>query len=98
MNDKIRVGLIGYGYASKTFHAPLIMGTPGLELAAVSSSDETKVKADWPAVSVVSEPRHLFNDPHIDLIVIPTPNDTHFRWRKLRWKPVSMWWLINPLP
>ncbi len=29
MNDKIRVGLIGYGYASKTFHAPLIMGTPG---------------------------------------------------------------------
>ncbi len=26
MNDKIRVGLIGYGYASKTFHAPLIMG------------------------------------------------------------------------
>lgn len=47
MNDKIRVGLIGYGYASKTFHAPLIMGTPGLELAAVSSSDETKVKADW---------------------------------------------------
>ncbi len=44
MNDKIRVGLIGYGYASKTFHAPLIMGTPGLELAAVSSSDETKVK------------------------------------------------------
>lgn len=78
MNDKIRVGLIGYGYASKTFHAPLIMGTPWLELAAVSSSDETKVKADWPAVSVVAEPRHLFNDPHIDLIVIPTPNDTHF--------------------
>ncbi|HCN95441.1 MAG TPA: oxidoreductase, partial [Leclercia sp.] len=24
MSDKIRVGLIGYGYASKTFHAPLI--------------------------------------------------------------------------
>ncbi len=36
------------------------------------------MKADWPAVSVVAEPRHLFNDPHIDLIVIPTPNDTHF--------------------
>ncbi|TGC76737.1 oxidoreductase, partial [Salmonella enterica subsp. enterica serovar Wilhelmsburg] len=78
MNDKIRVGLIGYGYASKTFHAPLIMGTPGLELAAVSSSDETKVKAEWPAVTAVSEPRHLFNDPHIDLLVLPPPDDTHF--------------------
>ncbi|MGS9235708.1 oxidoreductase, partial [Salmonella enterica subsp. enterica serovar Infantis] len=55
----------------KTFYAPLIMGTPWLELAAVSSSDETKVKADRPAVYVVTEPRHKFNDPHIDLIVIP---------------------------
>lgn len=78
MSDTIRVGLIGYGYASKTFHAPLIAGTVGMELAAVSSSDESKVKADWPGVQVVAEPRHLFNDPSIDLIIIPTPNDTHF--------------------
>lgn len=78
MSDTIRVGLIGYGYASKTFHAPLIAGTVGMELAAISSSDESKVKADWPGVQVVAEPRHLFNDPSIDLIVIPTPNDTHF--------------------
>ena len=78
MSDSIRVGLIGYGYASKTFHAPLIAGTPGMALAAVSSSDATKVHADWPSVPVVSEPKHLFNDPNIDLIVIPTPNDTHF--------------------
>ncbi|MGK3295914.1 Gfo/Idh/MocA family oxidoreductase, partial [Escherichia coli] len=42
--------------------------------AVISSSDETKVKADWPTVTVVSEPKHLFNDPNIDLIVIPTPN------------------------
>lgn len=78
MSDNIRVGLIGYGYPSKTFHAPLIAGTPGMALAAVSSSDAAKVHADWPSVPVVSEPKHLFNDPNIDLIVIPTPNDTHF--------------------
>lgn len=78
MSDSIRVGLIGYGYASKTFHAPLIAGTPGMALAAMSSSDATKVHADWPTVPVVSEPKHLFNDPNIDLIVITTPNDTHF--------------------
>ncbi|UQQ52916.1 oxidoreductase [Enterobacter roggenkampii] len=78
MSDNIRVELIGYGYASKTFHAPLIAGTPGMALAAVSSSDAAKVHADWPSVPVVSEPKHLFNDPNIDLIVIPTPNDTHF--------------------
>ena len=78
MSENIRVGLIGYGYASKTFHAPLISGTPGMTLGAVSSSDAAKVHADWPTVPVVSEPKHLFNDPNIDVIVIPTPNDTHF--------------------
>lgn len=78
MNDTIRVGLIGYGYASKTFHAPLIAGTPGMDMAAIASSDAAKVATDWPSVPVVSEPKHLFNDPNIDLIVIPTPNDTHF--------------------
>jgi len=75
MSDNIRVGLIGYGYASKTFHAPLIVG---MTLAAVSSSDASKVHADWPNVTVVSDPKQLFNDPSLDLIVIPTPNDTHF--------------------
>lgn len=78
MSDPIRVGLIGYGYASKTFHAPLVSGTPGMTLAAVLSSDETKVLADWPAVKVVTAPQALFSDPDIDLVVIPTPNDTHF--------------------
>ena len=33
---ELRLGLIGYGYAGKTFHAPLIRATPGLELAAVA--------------------------------------------------------------
>ena len=42
MSDAIRVGLVGYGYASKTFHAPLISGTPGLALTTVSSSDAPK--------------------------------------------------------
>ena len=78
MSDAIRVGLIGYGYASKTFHAPLISGTPGMTLAAVASSDENKVHADWPAMPVVSGPERILNDPNIDLVVIPTPNATHF--------------------
>ncbi|BDH46102.1 oxidoreductase [Salmonella enterica subsp. enterica serovar Choleraesuis] len=78
MSEKIRVGIIGYGYASKTFHAPLIAGTPGLVLSAISSSDAGKVAADWPSVPVVSSPQALIADPELDLIIIPTPNDTHY--------------------
>ncbi|AOM40086.1 oxidoreductase [Xenorhabdus hominickii] len=78
MSDILKVGLVGYGYASKTFHAPLLAGTSDVELVAISSSDAEKVKKDWPMVSVVSSPEALFNNPDLDLIVIPTPNDTHY--------------------
>ena len=36
---KVSVGLIGYGMAGSVFHAPLVEAVPGLELAAVVSSD-----------------------------------------------------------
>jgi predicted dehydrogenase len=74
----IRVGLIGYGYASKTFHAPLIAACPGLELAAVSSSAPDKVRADFPSVDIATSAEALFARPDIELVVIPTPNDTHY--------------------
>jgi predicted dehydrogenase len=73
----IRVGLIGYGYASQTFHAPLIEAVPGLELAAVASSDASKVRASRPGLRVHADPLELIAAGDIELVVIPTPNDTH---------------------
>jgi predicted dehydrogenase len=72
------VALIGYGYAGKTFHAPLIASVQGLQLSCVVSSDAAKVLADYPKVSVRSTADECFVDPAIDLIVIATPNTTHF--------------------
>ncbi len=77
MTHPIRLGLIGYGYAGKTFHAPLIRATPGLELAAVASRDAGKVHADLPEVRVHETPAALIADDSIDVVVIATPNDTH---------------------
>ncbi len=78
MNAPIRTGLIGYGFAGKTFHAPLIEAVPGLELAAICSSDAAKVHADRPAVEVFASAESLLARPDIALVVIATPNDTHF--------------------
>ncbi|MGI4861838.1 MAG: oxidoreductase [Janthinobacterium lividum] len=74
----LRVGLIGYGSASKTFHAPLVSTTPGLRLVAVSSSNAAKVHADLPDVTVDATPEALLARDDIDLVIIPTPNATHF--------------------
>jgi predicted dehydrogenase len=73
----IRVALIGYGYAGRTFHAPLIRATPGLELAVISSSRPGRVYADRPDISVVASPEEACALPSVDLVVIATPNDTH---------------------
>jgi predicted dehydrogenase len=78
MKAIINVGLVGYGFASQTFHAPLIQATEGLDLVAVSSSDAAKVQASLPGVEVESQAMALCQRKDIDLIVIPTPNDTHF--------------------
>ncbi len=71
------VALVGYGYAGRSFHAPMIGATPGLRLAVVVSGDAGKVHADLPDVSVVAGPLAAIGDPHVDIVVIATPNDTH---------------------
>jgi predicted dehydrogenase len=75
-NQPLRVGLVGYGFAGKTFHAPLIAATPGLALAAIASSDPAKVHADWPAVQLFSTPEALCA-AELDLVVVATPNTSH---------------------
>jgi predicted dehydrogenase len=73
----VRVGLIGYGFSGKTFHAPLIASVVGLELCAVSSRDADKVQADFPGMAVPADPHALIAAEVIDLVVIATPNETH---------------------
>ncbi|MFN3459135.1 MAG: Gfo/Idh/MocA family oxidoreductase, partial [Novosphingobium sp.] len=71
------VALVGYGYAGKTFHAPLITAEPALHLAVVVSRNPAKVHADLPAMRVEADITTVLADPTIDLVVIATPNDSH---------------------
>lgn len=75
--DPFRVALVGYGFAGRSFHAPLIGAVPALALAVVASRDAARVRADLPDVDVVADPMRAAVDPRIDLVVIATPNDSH---------------------
>jgi predicted dehydrogenase len=77
LGSEIRVGLIGFGFVSKTFHVPLLKATDGYKITAVSSSHPADVKAVLPDVDVVSDPKALATHPDIDLVVIASPNETH---------------------
>jgi predicted dehydrogenase len=74
----LNVALIGYGFASKTFHAPLLVNVPGLRLSHIVSSDSAKVHRDYKDIAVLAKPEDAFALPEIDIIVIATPNVTHF--------------------
>jgi predicted dehydrogenase len=73
----LNVALIGYGFAGKTFHAPLLRAIPGLRLSIVASRDAGKVHADLPDVQVIADPQQAIAHPEVDLVVIASPNNTH---------------------
>jgi predicted dehydrogenase len=73
----IRVALIGYGYVGKTFHAPLVRAVPGLQLTVIGSSRPDHVLGDFPDVTVCAA-MEAATHPDVDLVVIASPNDSHF--------------------
>lgn len=78
-NETIRVGIIGFGLAGQTFHAPLVRATPGLQITAVASSGPDKVHAALgDSVAVLADPRALATSELVDLVVVASPNATHF--------------------
>jgi scyllo-inositol 2-dehydrogenase (NADP+) len=61
----IEVGLIGYGKAGRVFHEPLIQSVAGLDLRRIVKSRS-------------EDPEAMFGDTQIDLVVVATPNSSHF--------------------
>jgi len=76
--EEIGVGLIGFGLAGKAFHAPVIRAVPGLRLAAILQRRGSEAAEAYPDTPIVRSVDQLLAAPDIRLIVIATPNDTHY--------------------
>ena len=74
----VRVGLIGFGLAGQAFHAPIIRGVPGLELACIVERSGSQAQQRYPDVRVVRTLEELLADWQIQVCVVATPNPTHF--------------------
>src|SRR5580700_7378992 len=73
----INVGLIGFGLAGRSFHAPVISAVPGLRLAAILQRTGSEAAAAYPDARIVRNLEELLSVPDIGLIVIASPNETH---------------------
>jgi predicted dehydrogenase len=74
----VRVGLVGFGMSGRVFHAPLISSVEGLELAAVIERNSDKAAERYPGITTYRTLEEMLAEPTIKLIVVATPNSTHF--------------------
>ena len=72
----IRVALVGFGYAGRVFHAPLITTTAGLVLRVLGTRRPAR-ETGYPDALAVPDPLAAARHPEADLVVIATPNESH---------------------
>jgi len=72
----LRVGLLGFGLAGRSFHAPLLRAA-GMRLAAVVTSRSEAVREAAADADVLASDAELLERNDIDVIVVATPNLLH---------------------
>lgn len=95
----IKIGIIGYGYWGPNL-VRNFAETPGMEIAAVSDLDASKlavVSKRYPAVKTTTDYRDLLKDPKIDAIAVATPVSTHFELGMAALRAGKHLWLEKPM-
>lgn len=75
-----KTALAAFGMSGRVFHAPLITSHPGFELTKVLERSGSRHAMDaYPGVESVTGLEDILSDPAIDLVVINTPEHTHYQ-------------------
>jgi predicted dehydrogenase len=75
---EIGVGVIGFGLGGRVFHAPFVNAVQGLRLVAIMQRKGDEAAKAYPATKIVRSLDELLADKSIELVVVSTPNQTHF--------------------
>lgn len=78
----IKTGLLAYGMSGKIFHAPFIHAHGGFELSAIVERTKNAAIEDYPDVKQVRNYEDVLADESIELVVVNTPNFTHYQFAK----------------
>lgn len=78
MKTTIKTGILSYGVSGKLFHAPFLKEHPGFEFTAVVERSKKKAHLDYPNIKSYNSVDEILLDDSIELIVVNTPNETHF--------------------
>jgi scyllo-inositol 2-dehydrogenase (NADP+) len=78
VSDAIQTAVIGFGVAGQIFHAAIVHAVPGLELAGIVQRHGDDAAKAYPKAKVYRDAEEAFKDPAIHLVVVATPNESHF--------------------
>jgi scyllo-inositol 2-dehydrogenase (NADP+) len=78
----IQTGLIGYGLSGRVFHAPFISLAEGFDLKCIAQRTADLSKLDYPQTKTVRSHLDILQDREIELVIVATPNGSHFELAK----------------
>lgn len=73
---------MAYGMSGQVFHAPFVQQNDGFNFVAVTERSKKQAAQDYPGVMSYDTIDELIADENIDLIIINTPNYTHYQYAK----------------
>lgn len=82
MTTKINTGLLAFGMSGRLFHAPFIAAHPGFHLRAVTERHQKSAAETYPGIISYDNVEALIADKEIDLVIINTPNFTHYEYAR----------------
>jgi predicted dehydrogenase len=74
----INVGIVGYGFAARVFHAPIVSAVSGLDLRAIVERNGDDAARAYPKAAQVRSVEQLLGLAEIALVVVATPNNSHY--------------------
>ena len=81
--DRIKTGLAAYGLSGRVFHAPFISTNPHFELTAITERSKDLSRAQYPDARLVRSFDELLRMDDLELIVVNTPDSTHYEYARL---------------
>ncbi len=75
---EIGVAVVGFGLAGRVFHAPFVSAVPGLKLEAIVQRKGDEAARAYPNTRILRSFEEAVSDAAVQLIVVATPNETHF--------------------
>src|ERR1700759_305518 len=78
----IRTAICSFGMSGKVFHAPFLHANPGFTFYSVWEREKNLAKAMYPAVRVCRTLEELLADPVVELVIVNTPNYTHYEYAR----------------